>query len=538
MPPDSHTPHPSRQLRRPGAVHEGFHGNTAHPSGPPFGDPVTTRARRLPPRRPRRRDRLLVLGLAMALVATLDTRALAGDTDSLSSLESPGEQTDQANQLSANQAPGQRTAAQGDHSSDDVTSVTPPEFDEPPSVIAQAEHNGGQVQGAGQQLTGQPEQDEQPSSPTGGCLDSPCSQEPPGPGDPTVKAAAEGGGFLDPTTPAASAVPPQQLPPPQPWQQPPSIEDLDQTLTDVEKTQAERTERNRRLGYWETQSEYSRLQKVYLGLQQLLAQTDEGTLDRRNELAELQRRYDQAHDQYWADRRRAFGEIGWSYLARENLELVEDEVGKAQRTTSEGRPSDYESGERSWHADQARLNNVRRSLQQVRPSVEARRDPSALDELAYLEDWLGRAQRRLDEFHPMVGVEFDTKIPGYSQVKDKQVHKLPGTSIADLRTNVPAIKATTDLKTTVPSSRATDVPPASALHRMNLTEQAAFALGVDPATVANAGTVGSVVLVGGAGLLWLLSYAYPQLRLALAQGTLKGGLNAVPLLPAPRPVDG
>jgi hypothetical protein len=475
----------------------------------------------------------------MALVATLDTRALAGDADSLSSLESPGEQTDQADQLPANHAPGQRTAAQGDHSSDDAASVTPPGLDEPPSVVAQAEHTGGQVQGAGQQLTGQPEQDEQPSSPTGGCLDGPCSQEPPGPGDPTVKAAAEGGGFLDPPTPAASAVPPQQGPPtPQPWQQPISIEDLDRTLTDVEKTQAERTERDRRLGYGETQSEFSRLQKVDLGLQQLQARTGEGTLDRSNELAELQRRYDQAHDQYWADRRRVFGEIGWSYLARENLELVEDEVGEAQRATSEGRPSDYESGERSWHADQARLNNVRRNLQQVRPSVEARRDAGALDELAYLEDWLGRAQRKLDEFYPMVGVELDTKLPGSRQVKDKQVHELPGTSTADLRTNVPATKATTDLKTTVPPSRTTDVPPASALHQMTLTEQAAFALGVDPATVANAGTISSVLLVGGAGLLWVLSSVSPQLRLALAQGTLKGGLNAVPLLPAPRPVDG
>src|SRR4029450_4339240 len=56
----------------------------------------TTRARPLPPRRPRRWGRLLVLGLTLVLVATLGTRALA-DTDdghsldSLSTLDSSGD---------------------------------------------------------------------------------------------------------------------------------------------------------------------------------------------------------------------------------------------------------------------------------------------------------------------------------------------------------------------------------------------------------------------------------------------------------------
>jgi hypothetical protein len=162
-----------------------------------------------------------------------------------------------------------------------------------------------------------------------------------------------------------------------------------------------------------------------------------------------------------------------------------------------------------------------------------------LDELAYLEDWLGRAQRRLDELHPMVGVELDTQTPGFGRVKRGLVPgQLPGTSAADLRTDVPAIKATTDLNTTLPPFKTTNVPPASDLRTPSLMLWAAHTLGVDPASVEHAGTVTAVALVGGAALAVGLSVLFPQARLAVAPGTLNGGLTVVPFMTADRRVDG
>jgi hypothetical protein len=152
-------------------------------------------------------------------------------------------------------------------------------------------------------------------------------------------------------------------------------------------------------------------------------------------------------------------------------------------------------------------------------------------------------------------VDLDTQPPGYGQVKPGQVHQLPGTSASRQLTGLPGISATKvpGLPGTsamqlddgvlhaqaIPQQQAPGVNPATSdLRRLNLTEKAAVVLGVDPSTVARVGTVGSVVLVSGAGLLWALSYLFPQMRLALTQGGLKGGLKGVPLVTTPRPVDG
>src|SRR4030095_15383327 len=53
--------------------------------------PTTTRARPQQPRRPRRPDQLLVLGVTLALVATLGTQALADTDGGVSFFESVGE---------------------------------------------------------------------------------------------------------------------------------------------------------------------------------------------------------------------------------------------------------------------------------------------------------------------------------------------------------------------------------------------------------------------------------------------------------------
>ncbi|HKF00195.1 MAG TPA: hypothetical protein VKG45_14845 [Actinomycetes bacterium] len=103
-----------------------------------------------------------------------------------------------------------------------------------------------------------------------------------------------------------------------------------------------------------------------------------------------------------------------------------------------------------------------------------------------LEEVRQKTQEELDKLqNPMVAVDLDdTRLPGYGQVERDQVPKLPGTTATKL-----------DITT-------------------------------------------SVMLIGGTGLLLALSYVYPPLRLALMQGGLKGGLNAVPLLATARPMDG
>src|SRR4029453_166586 len=118
--------------------------------------PATTRTRPQPPRRPCRWGRLLVLGVTLALVATLGTRALAADPDGLS-FESPDEQTDQPTQGDPN---------------DNTASVTPLELNQPPTVVAQAEPTGEQVPAPGQQqgdtiegTTGQAQPDQPSSTP-------------------------------------------------------------------------------------------------------------------------------------------------------------------------------------------------------------------------------------------------------------------------------------------------------------------------------------------------------------------------------------
>jgi len=184
--------------------------------------PGRTRSCSRPSPQPRRWGRLLVGGLTLALVATLGTRALADDPDNgLSLVDSSGEQTDQATQPPTGQAPDQRAADQGDPSGDDTASVTPLGLVQPPTVLGQAhaEDTDGQALVAGRPPTGQSEQDEQPSGLAGGCVDGLCSQQPPGPGDPTVQAAAEGGGFLGPLWRAWSRWRGQQQP-----QRPPALE--------------------------------------------------------------------------------------------------------------------------------------------------------------------------------------------------------------------------------------------------------------------------------------------------------------------------
>jgi len=168
--------------------------------------------------------------------------------------------------------------------------------------------------------------------------------------------------------------------------------------------------------------------------------------------------------------------------------------------------------------------------------------PGVLAALQHVRELIQEARQQLRDLDlPATAVNLDTRTPGYDQVKPELVPKQPGTSAADLKTSVPAIKATTGLKTTVPPSRATDVPPTSDLRKRTWTEAAAAALGVDPSTVHDASVATSALLLGTAGLAWLASHASPQLRLGLLQGMTrglpKGGLNAVPFMTPDRRVD-
>jgi hypothetical protein len=114
---------------------------------------------------------------------------------------------------------------------------------------------------------------------------------------------------------------------------------------------------------------------------------------------------------------------------------------------------------------------------------------------------------------------------GHGHVAGRPVDpSLPGTSVTDLETNPPPVSAT-------------DLSANSAPRRPTLTEKAAFALGVDPSTIDDSIT-NSAALLGMAGVLWVFSSLSPQVRLALLQGTGKGGLKGVPFMTTSRPVDG
>jgi hypothetical protein len=208
----------------------------------------------------------------------------------------------------------------------------------------------------------------------------------------------------------------------------------------------------------------------------------------------------------------------------------------------------------------------RMGLEEVRDNLEYLLDQASRNEWSEqraralaLRD---RIQQALDNLqHPMSIANFDTKIPVYSPVKGRQAPGLPGTSAVRVpglpgtsavrvpglpgtsAVRVPGLPGTTETRLgdngvlhaqATPSQKATSAIPANSdLRKLTLTEKAAFALGVDPSTIDHS-IATSAVLLGGAGVLWLLSYVSPQLRLALMQG----GLKAMPLMTTSRPVDG
>jgi hypothetical protein len=382
--------------------------------------PTTPRACLLPFRRPRRWGRLLVLGLILALVATLGAPALADDTDDgLAFPEFPGE-PDQANQPPASHAADQLTVAQGDPNGDDTASVTPPAPNQPLTVAqAQAEHTDGQVQAAGQQ-TGQTKQDEQPDSPAGGCLDGLCSQKPPDPGDPTVNAAAEGGGWLGPLWRALSRlrgqqppqppqeaqapVPPQEAQAPAPQGDRPrqaqggsgvlSIDEIEWNVDLVRRVQEERQQAGHSMYEMESRQEFARLARARYSIEQLEAQAREGALDVDvDRLANLRRRFDEAHQQALLDMSSGL----WEREIYMDLESAEEHFDEL-RARSENRPTNW-----SWSGppDPQRLaDRAHDRIERARSEVEAGRfgDPRDSDRLRELEHWHRTLQQRLNDW--------------------------------------------------------------------------------------------------------------------------------------------
>jgi len=146
--------------------------------------------------RPRRWDRLLVLVLTVALVATLGTRALADPDDGewLGAAPDPQTQPPQlqsatdAQQLAAGNpgsTPSNDTEVISDATSQVLTGEALTGEEQPKTPIAQ-----GQTVSRDDvaEDTDQVDQDQQQGSPTG-CT-SGCSTEPPDPGTPTVRASA------------------------------------------------------------------------------------------------------------------------------------------------------------------------------------------------------------------------------------------------------------------------------------------------------------------------------------------------------------
>jgi len=373
------------------------------------------------------------------LVATFATRATAEDPDDLSVLATADEPTDLANQPPGNQPSGQPAATQGEPSNAHTASVAPPVPDQPAGVVAQAERSGQPVQVTGQQLTDQSEQDEQPSGPTGGCLDGPCSQQPPTPGDPIVQAAAEGGGFLGPLWRALARLrgqqpplPPQAapplpegapVPPPQQATQPPqeaqppfqlpSLDDIQRDLDLVQRVQAERVQQDRLPDVGAFETEWARLSRAtqhlerWEALEELARQGIGSGIDVEdsNRVASLRARYRAANAQYWQDQRllpdTGPDVAGAVVRVRDSLQRVETALNNARRARSQDQPTGYQTGTRDPATDQGLLDQARRDLEQARPPTEgpptqAGADPHYSDRLAELHHWIEELQQRLD----------------------------------------------------------------------------------------------------------------------------------------------
>jgi hypothetical protein len=448
------------------------------------------------------------MALTLALVATLSARALADDDDDGGSLDpAAGLQTQQPQAASEPQQLAVAAPGSTDGNDRAITGGSPPqahpgEQPEPPVIVqgqAQAEHPGEQPT-VSEDQSDQATQDEQGSGPVG-CIDS-C---PPAPTDPVgpIAAAVGGGGFFDrirrllgwrsqqpPQPPQEPAPPPQeaaQQPGPPPSQLP-SVADVEENLRAVEEVQAQRAQEGRRMSPREYVDEQLRLSQALMDMDELQAQVD---LD-PSQLADLRRRYDEAYARYYAGWQDTDHDVYWAYESLRRVEMDLRELSDRASGLPPNPGATYGPPRPQFWLDEAR-----RSLDAARPAVEAERDPRDLDQLAELERHYRDLQQRLDRFNPMVSVDLgEAQLPGSSPVKRGQVpEQLPGTSAADLRTNVPAIKATTNLKTTVPPSRATDLPPPSELYRMTLIERLVDTLGLDPRIVAVATTAGGMAAI-------------------------------------------
>jgi len=145
-----------------------------------------------------------VLGITVALVATLGTRALADDPDDgVSVVEVPDMQTDAKQPQPATESPplvAANSGSNGDGSAV-ITDALPqrlsPDGEEHPEmpVVAQAQEHTGEQPATGEGQSDQVDQDEQPSG-LSECAGD-CSTQPPNPKDPTVAASRWWGRAFD-----------------------------------------------------------------------------------------------------------------------------------------------------------------------------------------------------------------------------------------------------------------------------------------------------------------------------------------------------
>jgi len=403
--------------------------------------PATTQARPQPPRRPRRWGRLLVLGLTLALVATLGTRALADPDDGGPLVETPDLQTEQ---LQAQPLPADNPGGTDDAGSAIVTdaasqALTPSGEEHPQSpTVAQAP----QPERSDERTEGRDQAGEDVQlADASGCGDGPCSKEPP----------------TKPLTPGNHAV----IVPGWPHGEWP-FDNFGQPNEHYDRL---------------TPDQKMDLVQRDIGLGDYVIPRLGNTPD-RFQVGVYQRILQRAAER----------------LDREVAPHVTPDTPEGRRLTEQ----------RDKLAEQlGQLDRLRN------PASVVQVDPSGTQP---------QGQR------PVV----QSPTPPHGHAEGARPPELPGTSVTDLKTNPPPV-------------RAMDLAANSALRQRTLTEAAAAALGVDPATVHDASIATSALLLATAGVAWLASYASPQLRLGLLQGMskggTKGGLNAVPLMTTDRRVD-
>jgi hypothetical protein len=246
--------------------------------------------------------------------------------------------------------------------------------------------------------------------------------------------------------------PPEHL---QPRPQPVTVEDVDWDLRRVEGVQAERAKEGRMMGPRELDLEGKRLGRVTDDIIRLDDQAKQGTLD-SNQVADLKRRLNEVARQFGEDVRAAQAAGGPATIAlqgfgaRQTLQWVEEALNDARKARAEGRPTEYQTGERSLPADQEMLDSARRRLEQEQGLLDAGADPRDHARLAELEHWIREVQQRLDNEQGNLGnamssTDLNTQPPGYGLVKPGQVQQLPGATAMGPLPGVPGMLATEQL---------------------------------------------------------------------------------------------